>query len=303
MAVPDFQSLMLPLLQLVSDQKQYKFRDSIDQLASTFKLTEADRKQLLPSGRQPLFDNRVGWAKTYLKKSGLLDTPKRGIIVITDRGNEILQSKPEKIDIKFLKQFPEFTDFHSSKRESSNVEDTSELSTQTPEELFENSYLSIRKSLAQELLNTVKGVSAAYFEKLVVDLVVRMGYGGPFKDSGMVTGKGPDAGIDGIIKEDKLGLGLIYIQAKKWKAENVVGRPEVHKFIGALADRRSRKGIFITTSYFSDEAYEAAGKADVVLINGEELAELMIDYNLGVSTQKVFELKSIDRDYFEAEDY
>lgn len=302
--IPDYQSLMLPLLKIVSDGREYKYRDLIEELADVFQLTDEERKELLASGTQAIFDNRVGWAKTYLKKAGLIDSPKRAMVVITDLGLEILKTKPEKIDVKFLRQFPSFLEFQNASRteneetEEENIpKDTAE---QTPEETLDIAYRRIRKALAAELLNKVVELSPAFFERLVVELLVKMGYGGSLKDAGKAMGKSGDEGIDGTIKEDKLGLDIIYIQAKRWKPGNVVGRPELQKFVGALAGQGAKKGIFITTSNFTKEALEYSPKNEtkIVLIDGEHLAQLMIDYNLGCTTQQTYELKKVDSDYF-----
>jgi restriction system protein len=302
--IPDFQTLMLPLLQLISDGKEHTIREIIDRLADEFKLSEMERKEMLPSGTQAIFDNRVSWAKAHLKKAGLLDSPRRAIFVITDLGKRVLENNPGRIDIKYLKQFPSYAEFiNPSKVE--NEEDTINISMleQTPEETLEKAYQEIRKTLASELLHQVVELSPIFFERLVVDLLVKMGYGGSIKDAGKRIGKTGDEGIDGTIKEDKLGLDIIYIQAKKWKPGNIVGRPEIHKFVGALAGQGAKKGIFITTSTFSKEAREYIPKNEtkIVLIDGQQLSQLMIDYNLGCSTQQIYELKKIDLDYFEEE--
>lgn len=291
---------MLPLLRKLSDKQEHKFRDLIDSLAVDFKLTDDELKELLPSGQQPIFDNRVGWARTYLKKAGLVDSPKRAVSTITQRGLDILKQDPKEINVAFLKQFPEFIEFQNLKRDDSEETETVEITTQTPEENLETAYQRLRKSLAQELINRVISLPPAFFERLVVELLVKMGYGGSIKDAGKAIGKSGDEGIDGTIKEDKLGLDIIYIQAKRWQIGNVVGRPEIHKFVGALAGQGAKKGIFITTSNFTKEAIEYSPKNEtkIVLIDGEQLAQLMIDYNIGVSTVNTYELKRIDNDYF-----
>ena len=300
--IPDYQSIMLPLLRHVSDKGEHKFRDIIDGLANKFGLTDGERKELLPSGIQPIFQNRVGWAKTYLKKAGLIDTPKRATVTITNRGLDILKKNLDSINVKFLKQFPEFVEFQTAKRVDgeTEIEATEEQSTQTPEETLETAYQKIRKSLAQDLINRVMTLSPAFFESLVVELLVKMGYGGSMKDAGKAIGKSGDEGIDGTIKEDKLGLDIIYIQAKRWQPGNVVGRPELQKFVGALAGQGAKKGIFITTSSFTRDAMEyiPRNETKIVLIDGEQLAQLMIDYNLGVTSVSSYELKRIDSDYF-----
>ena len=217
------------------------------------------------------------------------------------RGLDVLKKKPSSINVKFLKQFSEFVEFQTSKREDEIETETSEeQSIQTPEESLETAYQKIRKSLASELINKVVELSPAFFEKLVVELLVKMGYGGSIKDAGKAMGKSGDEGIDGTIKEDKLGLDIIYIQAKRWKPGNVVGRPELQKFVGALAGQGAKKGIFITTSNFTKEAieYTPRNETKIVLIDGHQLAQLMIDYNLGCTPQQTYEVKKIDSDYF-----
>lgn len=301
--IPDYQSLMLPLLKLVSDRQEHKYRDLIEKLAAEFQVSDEERKELLASGNQAVFDNRVGWAKTYLKKAGLLDSPKRATFVITQIGIETLKKNPDRVDAKYLRQFPAFLEFQNASRSDNETEEetkTVETNEQTPEENLDKAYQRIRKSLASELLNRVVELSPTFFERLVVELLVKMGYGGSIKDAGKAIGKSGDEGIDGTIKEDKLGLDIIYIQAKRWRPGNVVGRPELHKFVGALAGQGAKKGIFITTSNFTREALEYTPKNEtkIVLIDGEQLAQLMIDYNLGCTTQQIYELKKIDSDYF-----
>lgn len=304
MSIPDFQSIMLPLLKILGDGKIYKYREILELLVAEFQVTEAERKEMLPSGQQEIFDNRVGWAKTYLKKAGLIDSPQRATFVISERGKEILSQNLDRIDTKFLRQFSEFQEFTRVKKqnETISVDDHCQAKEeeQTPEELLENSYQEIRQSLATDLLSILRKLSPVAFEKLVVELLVKMGYGGSIKDAGKAVGKSGDEGIDGIIKEDRLGLDIIYIQAKRWADGNAVGRPEIQKFVGVLAGQGAKKGIFITTSYFTKDALEYAPRNEIkiVLIDGDELGQLMIDYNLGVSTQKIYEIKRIDHDYF-----
>ncbi len=301
MAIPDYQSIMLPLLELVSDKREWVFRNVVEELSKKYSLTEEERKELLPSGQQPIFDNRVGWARTYMKKAGLIDSPKRGVLRISNKGLEVLQSKPDRINVKFLQKFPEFVEFQTLKRdENEAIAVTDNDIEQTPEESLDISYQKIRKALALELLNKVMSLTPSFFEKLVVELLVNMGYGGSIKDAGRAIGRSGDEGIDGTIKEDKLGLDVIYIQAKRWQPGNVVGRPELQKFVGALAGQGAKKGIFITTSSFTKEAldYSPKNETKIVLIDGERLAQLMIDYDLGVSLVNKYEIKRIDNDYF-----
>jgi restriction system protein len=302
MAIPDYQSIMLPLLKLARDSKEHSLRESIDTLASQFELNADERNELLPSGKQPVFDNRVGWARTYMKKAGLLESPRRGFFRITKRGLDVLASNPTSINVEFLEQFPEFMEFRTLRHEKEEVDSTSSTDpTRTPEESLEGAFQSLRQSLASDILQEIKSSSPHLFERIVVQLLVSMGYGGSLKDAGKAVGKSGDEGIDGIIKEDRLGLDTIFIQAKKW--DNTVGRPEIQKFAGALQGQRARKGIFITTSDFSKDAQEYVSRIEtkIVLINGAQLAEFMIDHNIGVAPIATYEVKRIDHDFF-AED-
>lgn len=297
MPVPDYQSLMLPLLKLIRDKQEHMFSDAIDTLAREFHLTEAERKEILPSGIQAKFDNRVGWARTYLKKAGLLESVGRGKFRITERGIQVLDSNPASINVKFLRQFPEFLEFQKSARPE-NKDEKDDEPNQTPEENLETSYQNLRRELAQELLDRIKSLSPKFFEKLVVDLLVAMGYGGSRKDAGQAVGQSGDGGIDGIIKEDKLGLDVVYIQAKRW--ESTVGRPVVQAFAGSLEGQRARKGVLITTSQFSQDAKEYVNRIEkkIVLVDGEQLAQLMIEHGIGVTEIANYIVKKIDLDYF-----
>lgn len=223
MSVPDFQKIMLPFLKLLGDKKEHQLKDITEVLSKEFNLTDSDRKELLPSGKQPIFNNRVGWARTYLKKAGLLDSPKRTVFVITDRGIDVLNQNPTIINISFLNQFSEFKDFHVAKKEDNTASEViNNNEEQTPEEIIETTYTQLRESLAHDLLEEVLNQSPYFFENLVIELLVKMGYGGSIKEAGSATKKSGDEGIDGIIKEDKLGLDVIYIQAKKWKKDSTV---------------------------------------------------------------------------------
>jgi restriction system protein len=302
MPVPDFQSLMLPLLQFSDDRQEHSTREAVDALANFFELSEEDRAELLPSGQQTTLGNRVTWAITYLKKAGLLEATRRSHFRITERGSSVLIESPSRIDIKYLDRFPEFVEFRT-KRNTSDVQSTESLSTgdgeeQTPEEAIESAHQRLRNDLATDLLQQIMACSPGFFEKLVIDLLLKMGYGGTRKDAGQAIGRSGDGGIDGIIKEDRLGLDAIYIQAKRW--EGTVGRPEIQKFVGALQGQRAKKGVFITTSAFSSEAVSYAGMIEnkVVLIDGEMLAKLMIDSGVGVSSVAAYEIKRVDSDYF-----
>jgi restriction system protein len=300
MPIPDFQSLMLPLLKYCADGMEHTKRDALPALAQSFHLTELEMAELLPTGRQRKFDNRVGWAKSYLKQAVLLEITGRGVFRITERGRSVLAENPMRIDMKYLERFPEYQAFKSViKAKDSSVIDEGQVAAQvTPEELLESGYRQFRSSLATDLLKQVKDASPSFFEQLVVDLLLRMGYGGSAEDAGQVVGKSGDGGIDGIIKEDRLGLDVIYIQAKRW--ENDVGRREIQQFVGALAGHKANKGVFITTSNFNKNAREYALQVTnkVVLIDGPMLVDLMIDFDLGVSIKDIYKIKRIDSDYF-----
>jgi restriction system protein len=302
MAIPDFQTLMLPVLTFSSDQQEHATRETVDTLAQQLQLSQAERAELLPSGQQARFDNRVAWAISYLKRAVLLESTRRGYFRISERGLQVLRQSPQRIDMKFLLQFPEYVQFkeretHERNGKASQLQ-VEESNPQTPEELLESSYLRIRQELAQEILGRVKACPPSFFERLVVELLVKMGYGGSRKDAGEAIGRSGDEGIDGIIKEDRLGLDTIYIQAKRW--QGVVGRPEIHRFAGALLGQRARKGIFITTSDFTREAREYASNIEskIVLIDGDQLAHMMMDFDVGVARASVYEIKRIDSDYF-----
>lgn len=300
MPVPKYHELMLPMLEILSDSQEHSLREIIERIADRFNLTDAERRELLPTGAQSILDNRAGWARTYLKKAGLIESPRRAHFVISNRGKSVLQRKPTVIDVRFLEQFPEFQAFRNKPNKTED-QITQEEEERTPDEIIEYEYSKMRESLAEELIKMVKSCSPVFFEQLVLDLLVKMGYGGSRKEASQATKASGDEGIDGIIKEDRLGLDAIYLQAKRW--ENQVSRPEVQKFAGALQGQRARKGIFITTSNFSSGAVEFCRNIDskIILIDGAELAKLMIDYNVGVSTDKVIELKKIDSDYFSGE--
>ncbi|AVI64066.1 restriction endonuclease [Halomonas sp. GFAJ-1] len=302
MAVPDFQSLMLPLLKISADGEEHTMQEARERLAKMMCLSQEDLEERLPSGRQSTFANRVAWAKVYLTQAGVLESPKRGKFYISNRGRKALSESPERIDIQYLQRFEEFQEFRqaSSKNRTEKVTHScdSETTTTTPEETLEQAYQQLRDEVANELLHLIKSNTPEFFEKLVVHLIVSMGYGGSVKEAGRATRKTADEGIDGVIKEDRLGLETIYLQAKRW--ESVVGRPEIQKFVGALHGQRARKGVFITTSRFSKEALDYVGQIDpkVVLLDGTDLVQLMIDHGVGVSSAAVYEVKKVDTDFF-----
>lgn len=305
MPIPDFQTLMLPLLRYSANGENHTKHEAVPALANEFGLSETDLAEELPKVRQGKFYNRVAWAQTYLKQAGLLEITGRGLFRITERGKHVLASNPARIDMKFLEQFPEYIAFRSrgkgtkEKSEAGQTLAEGAVSEATPEELLEAGYRQLRSALASELLQQVKSASPAFFEHMVVELLLRMGYGGTREDAGQVVGKSGDGGIDGIIKEDRLGLDVIYIQAKRWEAD--VGSSEIRNFIGALSVHKARKGVFITTLGFNKNARETAAKVDskIVLIDGPMLAELMMDFGLGVSLVNTYEIKRVDSDYFE----
>jgi restriction system protein len=296
--IPDFQKIMLPFMQIISNGEEHTTIETNQKLAEYFHLTEDELNEYLPSGSQRTFPNRIAWAKSHLKMAGLIESIKRSSFQITEEGKRILEKNPNEINLRILKTIPAYQEKTGRNKEDDSNSNSENLTESTPEEILEHSYLSIRKSLAQELLLKIKNSSPAFFESLVVELLVKMGYGGSIKDAGRSIGRSGDEGIDGIIKEDKLGLDVIYIQAKRW--ENVVGRPDIQKFVGALAGQGAKKGVFITTSKFTNDAkeYQPRNETKIVLIDGERLTDLMIDYNLAVSTVNVFEIKRIDNDYF-----
>jgi restriction system protein len=299
MSIPDFQSLMLPLLRLAADGQEHSLAEAREQLAKDYGLTASEVDQLLPSGRQPVFANRVAWAKVYLTQAGLLLSTRRAYFRIAPRGVEVLSAPPHRIDIPFLQRFPEFLQFRQRKPSSAaEPAATESQESETPEEVLEQAHAKLRGGLAADLLARIKSGSPQFFERLVVELLLKMGYGGSRKEAGEAIGRAGDEGIDGTISEDRLGLDVIYLQAKKW--EGTVGRPEIQKFIGALHGKRAKKGVFITTGSFSTEAREYVAHIDpkVVLIDGTYLAELMIDSEVGVTTVGNYQVKKVDSDYF-----
>lgn len=300
MAVPDFQSFFKPLLDVAADGKEHSLKEARTIIAKKLQLSEEDLEERLPSGTQRTFYNRVAWAKSYFVQAKIFESPLRGYFIITDRGKELLNQGHDRIDVKILNKYPEFVEFHTAKKTDENAKDSIIENDQqlTPEESLQKSFLSIRNELASEILTKIKSNSPDFFEDLVVDLMVAMGYGGSRADAGESIGKSGDEGVDGIIKEDRLGLDVIYLQAKRW--DNPVGRPEIQKFVGALHGKRAKKGVFITTGEFTRDAEEYVKNIDpkVILINGRKLTEYMIDFNLGATTVTTYDIKRIDTDYF-----
>lgn len=302
MAVSDFQSFFKPLLEVAGDGKEHSMKEARDLVAKRMNISQEDLRELLPSGTQTKFDNRVAWAKSYLVQARVLETPRRAYFRITERGHELLKKGHQRIDVKILNQYPEFVEFHTAKSDQEpNASQTDSLPVETPEETLQKAYQSIRSELAAEMLERIKGNSPQFFERIVVDIMVALGYGGSRSDAGKSVGQSGDEGIDGIIKEDRLGLDVIYLQAKRW--DGTVGRPEIQKFVGALHGKRAKKGVFITTGRFSDDAVKYVESIDpkVVLIDGKTLADLMIDHDLGTNITAKYEIRRIDSDYFTEE--
>lgn len=300
MAIPDYETIMRPLLEACADGKSHRVRDLAETLAETFKLTSAERAEFLPSGIVK-FVSRVGWAKAYLKQAGLLEQPARAMVRITVRGKEALQSA-ERIDNAYLSRFAEFRAFKDRSRAVQQPGCTASTEAMvTPQEALQQAFAELRESLVDDVLDALLHASPAFFERAVVDLLRAMGYGGSVEDAGALLGGPGDGGVDGAIKEDTLGLDTVYVQAKKWAEDRTVGDREIRDFIGALQLQRARKGVFFTTSDFTKSARDSAARSEsrVVLINGKKLAELMVDYKVGVSVTSTMELKRFDSDYFE----
>lgn len=300
MGIPKYHQFMLPMLKVLKGKGSISMTLMKELMAKNFHLSEDQMKELLPSGNQSIFENRVGWARTYLKKAGLVDSPERGFVVITPRGEETLKEGLTEIDAQYLKKFDEFLEFQNIGQKKDEEVSEGIPKDVTPSEQFEAAYKELKAGLKSELLEAIMSCSPFFFERLVVDLLINLGYGGSRKEAGQAFATSGDEGIDGIIKEDKLGLDLINIQAKRWKPDSCVGRPEIQKFAGALQGKRARKGIFISTAYYSNEAKEFVRNIDakIILIDGNDLAEYMIESNTGVSSLQKYEIKRIDSDYF-----
>lgn len=303
MPIPDYQSIMLPLLKTVSNGNEFIVSDLVQSLGEKFKLTEEELSELLPSGTETRFRNRVSWVLTYFKKAKILESTGRAKVIITNRGIELLEENPISLRTRDLYRYQEFVEFQKRNKDSQGRDRGGAVEVgdeqHTPEETLESGYATLRRNLEIDLLDRIKSCSPRFFEGLVVDLLVAMGYGGSHKDAGQAIGQSGDGGIDGIIKEDRLGLDVVYIQAKRW--ESNIGRPIVQGFAGSLEGQRARKGVLITTSKFSDDAkkYVMNIEKKIVLIDGELLAQYMVDYNIGVAEVATYTIKKIDVDYFE----
>jgi restriction system protein len=299
--IPDFQSLMLPVLREARDG-EVRIGEVVELLANSFSLSSQQRAHLLPSGKQSTFANRVHWAKSYLGKAGLIEATKRGHFKATPRGSELLLNPPSKINIAFLNQFPEFQEFKSL-RETNQVavQDENPLPTLTPDEDMRRAHSQIERDLAEEMLTKILAATPAFFEQVVVNLVTGMGYGGSVADAGQALGQSGDGGVDGVINEDTLGLDRIYVQAKRYKSENVVGPSAIRDFFGALDQFKAGKGLFVTTSTFSTSAIKTAEGLSkrIVLVDGARLTKLMIQHNVGCRIEETMAIKRIDEDFFE----
>lgn len=299
MPMPDFQTLMRPLLSLHADGAEKTQADLRRQLAVEFELTPEELEERIPSGLANTFANRVAWASTHMKQAALLDKPRRGISVITARGREVLERHSDRIDKSVLEQFPEYMDFRTRSRTRPRPKLTSDtMDSETPEEVLDAAYAELRGALTDDLRSRLIEADDRFFEDVVLDVLVALGYGGSKRDAAERVGRSGDGGIDGVIREDALGLDAIYVQAKKWSRDRTIGPREIREFIGALKDADAAKGVFITTSAFSTEARELGRRQRVVLLDGAELAELMADQGVGVVTDRRFEIKRIDEDYF-----
>lgn len=304
MPIPDYQSLMLPVLQIAA-----KGETSVPvvekEIAAMLGLSDAEREQVLPSGRQRVLHNRIHWAKFYLGKAGLLDAPRRGRFCLSADGSALLRNPPARLDTRFLQGIPAFQEFYR-RDDQGGVADAvagAEPPSATPEEVVEAAYNTVQAALGLELLERVLSNSPAFFEGLIVDLLVAMGYGGSRRSAAEQLGKSGDGGVDGVINEDLLGLDRVYVQAKRYAPGSAVGRPEVQAFTGSLVGLGASKGVFVTTSTFSTPAVEFAARIPqrVILIDGERLARLMIEHGVGVRSSRVLEFKRLDEDFFSEE--
>lgn len=300
MTIPDYPKITLPLLHCLNDGQEHSMSDLVQSISTAFILTLEEREQMLASGRSTVIYSRVAWAVTYLRQAGLIESPKRGVYRLSATGAELLRHPPDRIDDKYLARYPSFQAFLARSKSGLKSKPLAiSNETQTPEESMEATSGLLREQVLEDLLDKVKSCSPAFFERLVVDLLIAMGYGGSRSDAGKSVGRSGDEGIDGVINEDKLGLDVVYIQAKRW--EGVVGRPIVQGFAGSLEGARARKGVFITTSSFSREAREYVGRIEksIVLVDGRRLAELMLDNGVGITVAHTFDVHRLDLDYFE----
>ncbi len=302
MAVPDYQSLMLPMLQLTADGSEHSLADLVEALSDQFQLGEVDKDQRLQSGQRVIY-NRTHWAATYLTKAGVLDRAGRGRVRISSRGLSVLARNVDRVDVKLLAEFPEFEAFRKSSAQGAPTV-SGEIPQQDPEELLDATYLALRRTVEADLLDHILASSPTFFEQLVLGLLVAMGYGGAGSaDSARHVGKSGDDGIDGVIDEDKLGLDAVYIQAKRWAPDRPVRRPDLQAFAGSMEGQRATKGVFITTSRFTEDAREYVGRITrrIVIIDGAALTRLMYEHDVGVRAQRRYDVKRVDASWFEGE--
>jgi len=302
MSIPDFQSLMLPVLREAA-RGEVKISDVVQTLARELNLSDEERAALLPSGKQTTFANRVHWAKSYLGKAGLVDLTRRAHFRITEQGRKVLQAPPERIDIGFLEQFPSFQNFRDGGATPTDLpqEDSVQATGLTPDDLIREAQRQLDAQLALDLLARVQAAPPDFFERLVVQLLIAMGYGGSFAEAGRALGRSGDGGVDGVIDQDTLGLDRIYVQAKRYATDNLVGPGTIRDFFGALNVRRATKGLFVTTSGFTKSALDTAEQftARIVLMDGKQLANLMIRFNVGCRVHEVVTLKRLDEEFFD----
>lgn len=303
--IPRFYEMFKPMLEFLKDGKVHSMVEVKEYIANYFNLSEEEKNEMLPGGGETRLNNRVYWARTYLTKAGLVEIPERGKAKITERGLKVLEENPSVIDVKFLFKFPEFKQFQTKSKEKENSgtpQGGREETEKSPEEIIEEKINEINEAVKGELLDKILKLPPQFFERLVLDLIVKMGYGGSFEEASKLLGKVGDEGVDGVIKEDLLGLDNVYLQAKRWSKDTVIGRPEIQKFVGALHGKGAKKGIFITTAKFSSDAFDYAESIKdmkIILIDGDKLLDYMLKYNVGVETKRTIEIKKIDEGYFE----
>jgi restriction system protein len=303
--IPRFYEMFKPILEFLKDGKVHSMVEVKEYIANYFNLSGEEKNEMLPGGSETRLNNRVYWARTYLAKAGLVEIPERGKTKITERGLKVLEENPSVIDVKFLFKFPEFKQFQTKSKEKEaggTPQGGREETEKSPEEIIEEKINEINEAIKGELLDKILKLAPQFFERLVLDLIVKMGYGGSFEEASKLLGKVGDEGVDGVIKEDLLGLDNVYLQAKRWSKDTVIGRPEIQKFVGALHGKGAKKGIFITTAKFSSDAFDYAESIKdmkIILIDGDKLLDYMLKYNVGVETKRTIEIKKIDEGYFE----
>lgn len=307
MTIPDYQTLMLPVLKLAAEGEK-RVADVVDHIADEFRLTVEERDEMLPSGRQRVLHNRIHWAKFYMSKAGLIASPGRGRFMATADGHALLATKPVRVDVDLLLQRPTFREFYkangSGQKQTRDVRDVHvETDAITPEEQIEAAYQAVQSALRAELLDRISQNSPEFFERLIVDLLVAMGYGGSHKNAAKQLGRSGDGGVDGVVNEDRLGLDRVYVQAKRYAPSNSVGRPDVQAFVGSLVGLGATKGVFVTTSTFSPQASDFVKHLSqrVILIDGQRLTDLMIEHDVGVRTSRAIAFKRLDEDFFSEE--